>query len=38
MLDIVYLPSFQKDLDAIVDYITYTLEAPQFASNLLDEL
>jgi addiction module RelE/StbE family toxin len=38
MLDIVYLPSFQQDLDAITDYITYTLEAPQAASNLLDEL
>ena len=38
MLDIVYLLSFQKDLDAIVDYITYTLEAPQATSNLLDEL
>jgi plasmid stabilization system protein ParE len=38
MLDIVYLPSFQQDLDAVIDYITYTLEAPQAASNLLDEL
>jgi plasmid stabilization system protein ParE len=38
MLDIVYIPSFQKDLYAIIDYITYTLEAPQAASNLLDEL
>jgi len=38
MLDIVYLPSFQQDLDAIIDYIIYTLEAPQAASNLLDEL
>jgi len=38
MLDIVYLPSFQQDLDAITDYIAYTLEAPQAASNLLDEL
>jgi toxin ParE1/3/4 len=38
MLDIVYLPSFQQDLDAIIDYITYILEAPQAASNLLDEL
>jgi len=38
MLDIVYLPSFQQDLDAIIDYITYTLEAPRAASNLLDEL
>jgi plasmid stabilization system protein ParE len=38
MLDIVYLPSFQQDIDAIIDYITYTLEAPKTASNLLDEL
>jgi len=38
MLDIVYLPSFQKDIDAIINYITYTLEAPKAASNLLDEL
>ena len=38
MLDIVYLPSFQQDLDTIIDYITYTLEAPKAASNLLDEL
>jgi len=38
MPDIVYLPSFQKDLDAIIDYIAYNLEAPQAASNLLDEL
>jgi len=38
MLDIVYLPSFQQDLDSITDYITYTLEAPKAASNLLDEL
>jgi len=38
MIDIVYLPSFQKDLNAIVDYIVCTLEAPQAASNLLDEL
>jgi len=38
MLDVVYLPSFQQDLNAIIDYITYTLEAPRAASNLLDEL
>ena len=38
MFDIVYLPSFQQDIDAIIDYITYTLEAPKAASNLLDEL
>ena len=37
-LDIVYLPSFQQDIDSITDYITYTLEAPKAASNLLDEL
>jgi len=36
--DIVYLPSFQQDIDAIIDYITNTLEAPQAASNLLNEL
>jgi len=38
MLDVVYLPSFQLDLNAIIDYITYNLEAPRAASNLLDEL
>ncbi len=38
MLDIVYLPSFQQDIDSITDYITFTLEAPKAASNLLDEL
>jgi len=37
-LDIVYLPSFQQDIDSITDYITYTLEAPKAALNLLDEL
>jgi len=38
MLDIIYLPSFQQDIESITDYITYTLEAPKAASNLLDEL
>ena len=38
MPEIKYLPSFYYELDAIVEYITYTLEAPQAASNLLDEL
>ena len=38
MLEIKYLPSFLQELDAIVEYITYTLGAPQAASNLLDEL
>jgi plasmid stabilization system protein ParE len=38
MSEIRYLTSFQQDLDAIVEYITYVLEAPGAASNLLDEL
>ena len=38
MSEIKYLPSFQQELDAIIEYITFTLEAPQAASNLLDEL
>jgi addiction module RelE/StbE family toxin len=38
MPEIRYLPSFQQELNAIVDYITFTLEAPRAASNLLDEL
>ena len=38
MHEIKYLPSFQQDLDAIVDYISLTLEAPRAALNLLDEL
>ena len=38
MLYIEYLPSFKQYLNAIIGYITYTLEAPQAASNLLDEL
>ena len=38
MPEIKYLPSFQQELNAIVDYITFTLEAPRAASNLLDEL
>jgi plasmid stabilization system protein ParE len=38
MPEVKYLPSFQQDLDAIVGYIIYTLEAPRAASNLLDDL
>jgi addiction module RelE/StbE family toxin len=38
MIEIKYLPSFQQELDAIVEYITFTLEAPKAALNLLDEL
>jgi len=38
MHEIKYLPSFQQELNAIVEYITFTLEAPQAALNLLDEL
>jgi len=38
MPEINYLPSFYQELNAIVEYITYTLEAPRAASNLLDEL
>ena len=38
MHEIKYLPSFNQELNAIVEYITYTLEAPRAALNLLDEL
>jgi len=38
MHELKYLPSFQQELNAIVDYITFTLEAPMAASNMLDEL
>ena len=38
MPEIKYLPSFQQELNAIVDYISLTLEAPRAALNLLDEL
>jgi addiction module RelE/StbE family toxin len=38
MFEIKYLPSFQQDLNAIMDYIIFSLEAPQAALNLLDEL
>jgi addiction module RelE/StbE family toxin len=31
-----YLPSFQRDLAGIVDYITTTLEAPKSALELID--
>jgi len=36
--EIKYLPSFKQELDAIVDYISITLEAPRAALNLIDEL
>jgi len=38
MHEIKYLPSFQQELNAIVEYITFTLEAPRAGLNLLDEL
>ena len=38
MPEIKYLPAFQKDLNAIIEYITFNLEAPQAALNLLNEL
>jgi len=38
MPEIKYLPSFQQELNAIVEYIMFNLEAPQAALNLLDEL
>ena len=38
MPEIKYLPSFQQDLNAIMEYIIFTLGAPQAALNLLDEL
>jgi len=38
MHEIKYLPSFQQELNAIVEYITFTLEAPRASLNLLDEL
>jgi len=31
--EIKYLPSFFQELDAIVDYISITLEAPRAALN-----
>jgi len=36
--EIKYLPSFYQELDAIVDYISITLEAPRAALNLVNEL
>ena len=36
--EIKYLSSFQQELDAIVDYISLTLEAPRAALSLVDEL
>ena len=38
MHEIKYLPSFQHDLNSIMEYITFRLEAPQAALNLLDEV
>ncbi|GHV81098.1 translation repressor RelE [Spirochaetia bacterium] len=38
MYEIKYLPAIQKDLEAISDYISITLEAPQAALNLLDAI
>ena len=38
MFEVKYLPSFYQELDAIVEYISVTLEAPRAALNLLDEL
>ena len=38
MSEVKYLPSFQQDLNAITEYIMFTLKAPQAALNLLDEL
>ena len=38
MYEIKYLPSFYHELDAIVDYITFTLKTPRAALNLIDEL
>ena len=38
MSEIKYLPSFQQELNAIIEYIMFTLKAPQAALNLLDEL
>ena len=36
--EIKYLPSFYLELEAIVDYISITLEAPRAALNLVNEL
>jgi plasmid stabilization system protein ParE len=36
MFKIKYLPSVRKDLEAIVDYISETLEAPKAALGFLD--
>ena len=38
MPEIKYLPSFYQELNAIVEYITYTLKAPRAALDLLDDL
>ena len=36
--EIKYLPSFYQELEAIVDYISITLEAPRAALNLVNVL
>ena len=38
MFEVKYLPSFYRELDTIVEYISVTLEAPRATLNLLDEL
>lgn len=38
MHEIKYLPSFRQELNAIVEYIAFTLGSPQAGLNLLDEL
>ncbi|MHC6202608.1 type II toxin-antitoxin system RelE/ParE family toxin [Breznakiellaceae bacterium SP9] len=38
MYEIKYLPTVQKDLESISDYISLTLGAPQAALNFLDAL
>lgn len=38
MHKVVYLPLAEEDILAAVDYISYTLDAPKAASDLLDEL
>ena len=38
MHKIVYLPLAEEDILAAVDYISFTLDAPKAASDLLDEL
>ena len=38
MPELRYLPSFRQELNSIVEYIAFTLEAPQAALNLLNKL